>query len=91
MQKELRKTIREMLGLLNDEALFHQRSIPGDQDDYEGRSTNDPGETRHQMYTIINNLISVYDAVGDDYSDPQLQEIIAQIVKDTTKLVNLIK
>lgn len=80
-----------MLGLLNDEALFHQRSIPGDQDDYESKRSIDPGATRHQMYTIINNLISAYDAIGDDYFDPSVQEVIAQIVKDTTKLANLIK
>jgi hypothetical protein len=43
------------------------------------------------MYTIINNLISAYDVVGDDYDNPEVQEIIEQIVKDTTKLVNLIK
>jgi len=91
MKKELRITIREMLGLLNDEALFHQRKIPGDQDDYESRRSIDPSETRHQMYTIINNLISAYDVVGDDYGNPEVQEIIEQIVKDTTKLVNLIK
>ena len=59
-----------MISLLNDDALFHQRDIPGNQDDFEDRSMfSNPATSRHDLYSSIDDMIKVYDTLSDDYND----------------------
>lgn len=93
MMKDVRQYIREIVALINDDALFHKRDVPGDQDDYEDRPTGDrdPGVVRHDVYDAINGLINVYDKVGDDYTDPIVIENVKNIRQLIAKLTNSIR
>lgn len=89
MMKDVRSYIREIVALINDDALFHKRDVPGDQDDYEDRvQADDPGVLRNDVYSSINDLIGVYDKVGDDYTDPDVAENVKDIRKLISKLTN---
>ncbi len=79
MEKNIRKYVREIAQVLNDEALFHKREIPGDTDDYEDRSVIDPGQTRYDLYACINEMIEVYDALDEKNCTGQMQEAISRI------------
>ena len=61
MEKDIRRKIREMIQLINDDALFRNREIPGDQDEFEDRDVIDVDVVKHDLYSIINDLIEVYD------------------------------
>ena len=89
MQKNIKEYIREMIQLLNDEALFHQRDVPGDQDEFEDRDMIDASPMiRHDLYSSIGDMINVYDALGDDYSDSEIAIIVKEIKEATHKLKN---
>ncbi len=79
MEKDLRKYVREITQILNDEALFHQREVPGDQDDFEDRSVLDPGQTRHMLYVCINDMMEAYDKLDEQSYTGQMKEAIAQV------------
>jgi hypothetical protein len=93
MHKDVRQYIREIISLINDDALFHKRDIPGTQDDYEDRVTldQDPGVSRNDVYSSINDLIHAYDAIGDDYNDPAIVEDVKNIRTLVSKLKNAIR
>jgi len=93
MQKDVRQYIREIITLINDDALFHKRDIAGTQDEYEDRVAldQDPGVSRNDMYSSINDLIHVYDAIGDDYNDPSIVEDVKNIRSLVSKLTNAIR
>jgi len=79
MKKDLRTYVREIAQILNDEALFHQREVPGDQDDFEDRSVIDPGQTRHMLYVCINDMMETYDKLDEQSCTGQMKEAIAQV------------
>jgi len=93
MIKDVRQYIREIVALINDDALFHKREVPGDQDDYEDRLSidSDPGVVRHDVYDSINGLINVYDRAGDNYNDPAVIENVKNIRHLVSKLTNTIR
>lgn len=86
MQKDLRTYVREIAQILNDEALFHQREVPGDQDDFEDRSVLDPGQTRHMLYVCINDMMEAYDKLDERSCTGQMKEAIAQVKKAVDQL-----
>ncbi len=76
-----------MIQLLNDEALFHQRDIPGDQDEFEDRDVIDASPmVRHDLYSSIDDMINAYDQIGDDYSDADVAIIVKEIKAASDKL-----
>jgi len=87
MQKQVRNYIQEIIQLLNDEALFHQKEIPGDQDSFEDRAMVQTAPvTRHDLYSSIDDMIGVYDKLGDDYSDAEIEIIVKEIKTAASKL-----
>lgn len=86
MEKDLRKYVKEIAQILNDEALFHQREVPGDQDEFEDRSVLDPGQTRHMLYVCINEMIEAYDKLDERSCTGQMSESIKQIKKAVENL-----
>lgn len=63
MDKHIRNKIREMIQLINDDAIFRSRDIPGDQDEFEDRDVIDIDIVKHDLYCAINNLIDAYDKI----------------------------
>lgn len=80
MKNDLKRYISELSQILNDEALFHQREIPGDQDDFEDRGIQDPNQTRHTLYVCINEMIEIYDKIEEGtYSDARIKEAVNKV------------
>lgn len=86
MEKNLEKYIREIAHLLNDEALFHMRDIPGDQDDFEDRSVIEPDQARHMIYVCINELMDMYDALDERSCSEQTKAAIVKVNKAVENL-----
>jgi hypothetical protein len=92
MRTNIRQYIQEMISLLNDDAIFHQRDIPGNQDDFEDRlMSRNPATSRHELYSSIDDMIKVYDALGDDYNDEEIAAIVQEIKSSTAKLVSRVR
>lgn len=92
MQRQVRNYIQEIIQLLNDEALFHQREIPGDQDDFEDRAMMQPDPVaRHDLYSSIDDMIGVYDKLGDDYTDAEITVIVKEIKAAAHKLKSKVR
>jgi len=91
MTNELRAYIREMISVLNDDAVFKVRQNFDLVDNTENdgivlQGNKDPGALRHDLYEIINGLISAYDNLGDDYEDPEIEQILSNLKKETSNL-----
>lgn len=82
---DLKTYIQEIIQVINDDALFSKRDIPGDVDNADAIS-EDPGKVRHDMYEAINKLISAYDMIGDDYGDQEVILIVSEIKSAVNKL-----
>jgi hypothetical protein len=91
MERNVRKKIREMIQMLNDEALFHQRVIPGDQDEFEDRAFLDPEQTRHSLYICINELIAAYDAMNERGAIENVSSEVEELKDTVAKLINKLK
>ncbi len=92
MTNELRTYIREMISVLNDDVVFKTMQNfdlidSDDNNDFVEQEAKDPGILRHDLYEIINDLISAYDNFGDDYNDPAVEEILINLKKETSNLV----
>jgi hypothetical protein len=81
MENKIVNYVKEMTQILNDDALFHQREIPGDADDFESRSQTDPGEARHALYVCINELIDLYDQIEESEYDAQMSDKIIDLME----------
>ena len=82
MTKDTLKTIQEIVALLNDDALFHNREISGDQDDFEMREKS--FSTKYDLYECINMLIAIYDQCDEEITDPDISNLVMEI-KDKIK------
>ena len=79
MDTKLKNYIREIAQIINDDALFHARDIPGNQDDFEDRLNVEPDEARHMVYACINELIEVYDSLDESACSNETSEAISQV------------
>ena len=80
-----------MISVLNDDAVFTARQnldlVDGNKNDgIVLQGNKDPGALRHDLYEIINELISAYDNLGDDYQDPEIEQILSNLKKETSNL-----
>ena len=91
MEKHIRNKIREMIQLINDDALFKSRDIPGDQDEFEHKSVIDIDQVKHDLYYAINALIDVYDKLETPESVGQCAEPIKKIKELADNLSNVIQ
>jgi hypothetical protein len=91
MEKHIRSKIREMIQLINDDALFKTRDIPGDQDEFEQKSVIDVDQVKYDLYCAINDLIAVYDRLETPESVGQCAEPIKKIKELTDNLNNVIQ
>jgi len=72
------QTLRELIELINDEALFHKREIPGDADDFEHRDDTSLSP-KYDLYECINMLIAIYDMHDNEIDDPKVIDMISSI------------
>ena len=89
MSTQLKRQIREIIQVLNDEALFHAREIPGDQDVFEprgGQNVQDTGMTKYGIYESIQSLIDLYDRIEESELTNEAASIISHIKDDIVKL-----
>lgn len=80
-QEKLRKEIREIIQLLNDEALFHKRNS---KEDFQSSKEQTPAEVRHSLYEAICSLIDVYDDLNEE-------EIPAHLTNEIKKISSIVK
>lgn len=89
MSTQLKKQIREIIQVLNDEALFHARDIPGDQDVFEPKRqgmSRDAGMTKYGIFDAIEAMIDIYDHVDEAHLNDEAASIIAHIQDDIKQL-----
>jgi len=89
MSTQLKQQIREIIQVLNDEALFHSREIPGNQDVFEPRverHTQDSGEIKYSIFESIQSLIEVYDCIDEATLTSEAASIISHIRNDIEQL-----
>ena len=80
-----------MIQVINDDALFRKRDIPGDQDEFEDRSMMDEGQIKHDLYSAINDLIRVYDMLDNPEYIAQSAGQIRKVKEMSESLLKTIK
>jgi hypothetical protein len=89
MNSKIQKLIDESLEILNDEALFHRRDIPGDQDEFEPESSaprSDPGMIKYEVYASIEKMIEIYDHLNESKISSEIESKLANVKKAIREL-----
>ena len=88
MDKKIDKLIDETMQILNDEALFHKRDIPGDQDEFEPRRSShfDTGKSRYEMFSAIEMMIEIYDHLDESRITPEIAAAAMNVKKSIREL-----
>lgn len=84
-QEQLRQEIREIIQLLNDEALFHKRNA---KDEFETTKEASPAELRHSLYETICSLIDVYDELSEENMSPTMSSNIKKLSSIVKKITS---
>jgi len=82
MQKNIQRLIDESIEILNDEALFHRRDVPGDQDDFEPDLRHAPKNSsmsKYDLYESIQAMIEIYDHLDESKITSDISEKIDDV------------